>query len=121
MSTIRAKLVQDDVGTYTAAPLYPGISKAWSSLDGTGTIAANDDFNIASYTDNGTGEYTPNIANDMSSLDYCVTTASDNGTTDVGVVGYNKLAGSYDIGSSTHSGTVVDRADVNSMNMGYLA
>ena len=49
-----------------------GLAKLWMNLDGSGTIAARDSFNVTSLTDNGTGDYTITIANDMANDDYAV-------------------------------------------------
>ena len=51
--------------------LQQGVQKVWSNLNGTGTIAARDSFNIASYTDNGTGDYTHTFTNAMGNANYC--------------------------------------------------
>jgi len=37
--------------------IFNGTAKAWGELDGTGTISLDDNFNIGSVTDNGTGDY----------------------------------------------------------------
>ena len=51
-----------------------GLCKHWILLNGTGTIAVTDSFNNTSITDNGTGDYTITIANDMSTANFCVAT-----------------------------------------------
>ena len=48
-----------------------GLLKAWSNLDGS-SFGVNDSFNVTSLTDNGTGDYTITIANDMANDDYAV-------------------------------------------------
>ena len=48
-----------------------GLSKAWINMNGTGTIAIRDSFNITSIADNATGRYTPTITNNMSSDALC--------------------------------------------------
>ena len=50
--------------------LQQGLSKAFLNMNGTGTIAARDSFNMTSLTDNGTGDYTTTFANDFSNDDY---------------------------------------------------
>ena len=62
-------------GNSTTTNLQQGLAKAWGNLDGTGTIAIRDSFNIGSATDGGTGYYTFNYTNDMSNDDY---SASEN-------------------------------------------
>ena len=58
------------VGATATASLQQGLAKAWGNLDGTGTIAIRDSFNISSADDNGTGIYDFNYANSMSNDDY---------------------------------------------------
>ena len=43
-----------------------GLAKQWVSLDQTG-VTINDSLNIASVTDNATGDFNPNFANNMNS------------------------------------------------------
>ena len=45
--------------------------KMWISLNGTGTIAINDSFNVSSITDRGTGQYEITFANAMPNTNYC--------------------------------------------------
>jgi hypothetical protein len=57
-------------------------AKAWSNLNGTGTIAERDSFNISGYVDNGTGDYTFTLSSDMSDANYIASgSACDPGTT----------------------------------------
>ena len=60
-------------GNSTTTNLQQGLAKIWSYLNGTGTIAGRDSLNIASYTDNGTGDYTHTFTNSMNNDDYCNT------------------------------------------------
>ena len=60
-------------GGSTTTNLQQGLAKVWSDLNGTGTIAGRDSLNIASYTDNGTGDYTHTFTNSMNNDDYCNT------------------------------------------------
>ena len=52
-------------GNSTTTNLQQGLLKAWANLDGSGTVGVNDSFNTTSITDNGTGNYTVTIANDL--------------------------------------------------------
>ena len=45
--------------------IFNGVSKAWIQLNGSGTIAARDSFNIGSTTDNGTGNYSYAFSNNI--------------------------------------------------------
>ena len=47
-----------------------GRCKAWINFNGTGTPAARDSYNVASITDNSTGDYTIVFSNAMSSTNY---------------------------------------------------
>ena len=46
--------------------------KAWVNFTGTGTVAINDSFNVASITDNGTGDYTITFTNAMANANYAI-------------------------------------------------
>ena len=52
--------------------LQQGLAKVLASLDTSGTAEVDNSFNLTSITDNGTGDHTLNIANDLSSaFSYC--------------------------------------------------
>ena len=50
--------------------LQQGLAKAWYDVDGSGTAATRGPFNMSSLTDNGTGNYTLGITNDMADTNY---------------------------------------------------
>ena len=52
--------------------LQQGVAKAWIDYKGTSTNAVQDSLNITSVTDNGTGDYTIVINNNMSSAEYAI-------------------------------------------------
>jgi len=67
----------DDNATSTAITitsdgrgLSPFTAKAWVNFNGTGTVAIRDSHNVSSITDNATGTYTINFANNMSNVNY---------------------------------------------------
>ena len=72
----------------SAAPVFQNTSgtekgqlcKAWVNFNGTGTVAIRDSFNVGSITDNGTGDYTLNFTNNMSSANYvlCMSGSTNN-------------------------------------------
>lgn len=70
MSEIRATTISDQIGTGPVTLTGQSAAKAWSNLNGTGTIAERDSFNISGYVDNGTGQYTFTISSDMSDANY---------------------------------------------------
>ena len=48
--------------------LQQGLAKVWNNLNGTGTIATRDSFNVSGNTDVGTGVYMTNYTSAMSSV-----------------------------------------------------
>jgi hypothetical protein len=111
-------------GNSTTTNLQQGLAKAWIHFQGTSTSAINDSFNISALTDNGTGNYTITIANDMVNVSYsspCA--ASDSGITnsDTMVNPYTWATGSVSIGTNNSSGTLSDRSDTNITVHGDLA
>lgn len=79
MSTIRADNFGNRAGTssVSADTVLQGTAKAWFTLTGTGTIAGRDSFNIASYTDNGTGDYSASFSVAMPNANYCYVSAAE--------------------------------------------
>jgi len=49
-----------------------GLCKAWFNMNGTGTPTNRDSFNIASITDNGTGEYSSSFTSSFDNADYAM-------------------------------------------------
>ena len=73
-SELRVNTLKDASGNNSVATstVAQGSAKAWCSYNGSGTTFA-DSFNMTSATDNGTGNYTFTIANDMNNADYAAT------------------------------------------------
>ena len=63
-------------GTSATTNLQQGLAKAWVNFNGTGTAAINDSMNVASLTDNGTGEFTFAFSNSMNNSTYSITSTS---------------------------------------------
>ena len=61
---------ESDGGTSVTQNVVQGLGKAWARFNGSGTVAINDSFNIASITDDATGQYSLAINNDMANADY---------------------------------------------------
>ena len=76
MSTIKVTNIQDTSGgnQSTSEQLAQGRAKVWVNFDGTGTVAIRDDFNVASLTDNGTGDYTITFNTALANNDYALVT-----------------------------------------------
>lgn len=73
MSTLRTDNLTSSNGTGGSIPMsfaVQGTAKCWFNLNGTGTIAARDDFNISSYTDNGVGDYTATFSTARPNANY---------------------------------------------------
>ena len=60
--------------------IFNGVAKQWINLNGDSTAAITDSFNTTSITDNGTGDYSVTIANDMSNANYSLAGISGDGT-----------------------------------------
>ena len=68
MSTLK---VSEIVATgETAGRAVSGVAAAWVNFDGTGTVAIRDSFNVASLTDNGTGDYNVNFTSSFASANH---------------------------------------------------
>ena len=63
----------DGVAIGTGGINQARIAKAWVNFNGTGTVAIRDSYNIASITDNGTGQHTINYSTSMSDANYSIT------------------------------------------------
>ena len=76
-------------GGTTTTNVQQGLCKCWIRFNGTGTIATNDSFNVSGITDEGTGDYTVTINNDMANDDYAYTALAsrDNSASQVGLFG----------------------------------
>ena len=68
--TVGTNAVATSDGGAVTTSIIQGLAKAWGNLDGTGTIAIRDSFNISSADDVGTGHYDFNYSNNMSNDDY---------------------------------------------------
>ena len=70
MSTLKTSNIQDTSGNNNSTPeeINQGRAKAWANFDGTGTVSIRTSFNMASITDNGTGDYTLTFTNAMTML-----------------------------------------------------
>ena len=73
-SELRVNTLKDAAGNNSVAMQYVanGSAKAWVNFNGTGTIATRDSLNTSGLVDNGTGDYTVNIASAMGNNDYSV-------------------------------------------------
>ena len=52
--------------------LQQGLAKSWANLNGTGTIALRDSFNVSSVADDGTGDYDFTYTNNFENVNYSI-------------------------------------------------
>ena len=106
--------------------LQQGLAKSWMNIDGTGTIAIRDSFNVASIADRGTGLYQQNLTSAMSSDDFAGTGSAQSVAADVD--GRNRMVVSEPddtttvfVNSFDTGGSAADCGYTTSMIMGDLA
>ena len=101
------------------------LGKAWALLDGTSTIALQDSFNIASVSDEGTGDYIFTVSNAFSSANFSCTANGRQSespawtamTSSVGVLDTDDVR----ITSRNTSNTQTDQKQLHTQFMGDLA
>ena len=112
-------------GSSTTTNLQQGLGKAWALLDGTSTIALQDSFNIASVSDEGTGDYIFTVTNAFSSANFSCTangrqSESPAWTAMTSSVGAT-AATTVRITSRNTSNTATDQKQLHTQFMGDLA
>lgn len=91
--------------------------KAWVNFNGTGVIAIRDQYNVASITDNGTGDYTINFTTPLADGNYVVSAQQDStNTTTIGVTA--QTVNGFTIVVSQSGTGPVDRALIMIMVIG---
>ena len=109
-------------GNSTTTNLQQGLAKAWAAFDGSGTVEIDDSNNIASITDNGTGDYTLTITNDMANANYApVSSCQLNGTSPDFVGAVSKAVGSTEFHAAHDNGSLSDMNDLYASWHGDLA
>ena len=103
-TTSAGSIVVTGEGGSTTTNLQQGLAKCWVKLDGTalsgtGTTGVGDSFNLTSTTDNGAGNYTITMNNDMSSANYSTTVAPNADITSSGYGLYGGTNNSHAAGS----------------------
>ena len=78
--TSAGSIVVTGEGGSTTTNLQQGVAKCWADYSGAGTTY-NDSFNTSSSTDNGTGDYTIAIGNDMGSANFSISANCLNSST----------------------------------------
>lgn len=99
MSTLRAATLTNLAGTGSPDITGGELARARFNLNGTGTIAARDTFNVSSFVDNGTGSYTANFAVSFPNADYTVAPSA-------------RVSGTIIVGSASMESASVSAAQV---------
>ena len=102
----------------TTTNLQQGLAKCFCNFDGTGTVAIADSNNIASLTDNDTGDYHINLTNAHTNTNYSVAIAS--GHYHTGHDG-NDSSSSVNIAVYNNSHAYANNARVHGQTFGDLA
>ncbi|MAV98188.1 MAG: hypothetical protein CML81_00075 [Rhodobiaceae bacterium] len=105
-----------------------GTAKAWVNLNGTGTIATRDSFNVSSLSDTATGEHEVTLSSAFSDTNYATSNASAGGSP-LTSSNYNRVMES--VGSATNkldcityapnNGSIVDISHIQIIAHGDLA
>lgn len=73
MSTVKTEtLSTPSNATVPVDTVVNGTAKAWVNFNGTGTVAIRRAFNVASITDNGTGDYSINFTTALPDANGCI-------------------------------------------------
>ena len=121
-------LTHSTAGSLATNFVVNGSAKAWVNFNGTSTLAIDDSFNMASVTDNGTGNYIPAATNSMGNTNYSFSLAGrEQSGGHGGYIGLNdsdnQTASGFQIRcrQGTSEGTGDDRALVTTTYFGDLA
>ena len=122
-SELRVNTLKDAAGNNSIATSFVagGSAKCWA-ISNAGA-AASDSFNLASTTDNGTGDYTFAISSDMGSANYShpIGASLADGGAGLGVSIASKAAGSLRIGTIRDDSTKTDCTYISLSILGDLA
>ena len=135
-SELRVNTLKDAAGNNSIATsvVASGSAKAWVNFNGTSTVAIRASNNVASITDNGTGDYTANFTTAMTDANYAVTTGFTPYTS-TNFTAYGAIHGSAASGATTkttsairveyknvaNDSTFYDAAEINVVIHGDLA
>jgi hypothetical protein len=89
-------------GGSTTTNLQQGLIKSWLNMQGTGTVAINDSFNVSSITDNSSGNYTTTFSNALNAANSMAVSGagSDSGS----AVGQRIFNGGVNTTTTTRNG-----------------
>ena len=116
-SELRVNTLKDASGNNSVGMSYvaEGTAKSWSLINGTGTIAVRDTFNVASITDVGTGYYRNNLTSSMSTVNYtCIGGVRNSSDGDCFWQSLN------DVNATNHYQSYSMQSDTNAKDAQYL-
>ena len=113
-------------GNTNTTNLQQGLAKHWILMNGTSTIAVTDSFNNTTITDNGTGDYTVTIANNMNNATFSVATGGaydEDGSTQgrQGPASLEKTTTSFDLHCGSNTTAADDWESPTAQTLGDLA
>jgi hypothetical protein len=110
MSTLKADTIQS-TGGGAATLTKQHAAKAWSNIDGSGTVSYRDSFNTSGLTDNGTGDYTTSFSTSFGNVNYSFTYcgAQDGAETTYQMKSSSMAAGTHQIQLKNAAGSATDR------------
>ena len=108
-------------GGSTTTNLQQGLAKVWVDYNTDSSTSISDSFNVASLTDNGTGDTTIVITNDMASVNYCPIGSTNHDFGLLMISDNGKAAGSVDVETRNVSDSLGDCADTAVSIHGDLA
>ena len=129
IDTVRGKTTAGSIavtgeGNSTTTNLQQGLAKAWLNMNGSGTVAIRDSFNISGITDNGSGDHTGTFTNAMNNDDYVCAGeggTESGGTSHMFLCAHTKATGSARVTNLSDGGGAADRNIHGWMLMGDLA
>ena len=126
VATLLTSAVINSEGGAVTTNIAQGLGKAWCNLNGGSSFALRDSFNLTSATDNGTGDYTLTIANDMGNTNYATPMSGGNtsGASRYGAMSDSdgKATGTAGFfGFQTNTGGALDQEEVSVVFLGDLA
>ena len=122
--TVGTNAVATSEGGGATTNIVQGLAKVWLNMNGTGTVAIRDSFNIASITDNGTGDHTGTFTNAMNNDDFVCAGeggTESGGTSHMFLCAHTKATGSARVTNLSDGGGAADRNIHGWMLMGDLA
>lgn len=107
-----------NVTNYGSAQLK-NACQAWINFNGTGTVAIRDHFNVASLTDNGTGEYTVTFNVAQPDANYCVTGTAGEVTGGTNIASF--ISPHYNVGGGVEVAPSTTAVRFNTISAGAVA